>query len=60
MKRREIIILNVIATIVFIVGIFEICMILGLLNSVANLVDPIWIILLVCYVTYKFMTFDLK
>lgn len=55
MKRREIIILNMVATIIFIVGIFGIGFVLGFLSKIVNSINPIWLILLICFIVFKFM-----
>lgn len=60
MKRREIIILNMVATIIFIVGIFGICLILNFLYEIVDLLDPIWLILLFCYAMFKFINMEWK
>lgn len=58
MKKREIIIFNVIGTIVFLIGIFGICLILNFLYEIVDLLDPIWLILLFCYAMFKFINME--
>lgn len=55
MKKKEIFLLNVIAAIIFLMIIFGVCALLSLLNFIASLVNPIWIIVLICCVVYKFL-----
>lgn len=55
MKKKEIFLLNLICAIIFLAIIIGTCLILGVLYNVANSVNPIFLIILICYVLYKFL-----
>lgn len=55
MKKKEIFLLNMIAALIFLMIIFGVCAFINMLNFIANLVNPIWIIVLICCVIYKFL-----
>lgn len=55
MKKKEIFLLNLIGAIVFLAIIIGTCLILAVLYNIANSVNPIFLIILICYVLYKFL-----
>ena len=55
MKKKEIFLINLIGAIIFLAIIISACLILNMLYSIANSVNPFFLIILVCCVLYKFL-----
>lgn len=60
MKKRKIFLINLIGAIIFLAIIISACLILNMLYSIANSVNPFFLIILVCYVLYKFLNLKWK